>query len=170
MKYDKNPLDMKKNQLAFNEKPNFKYSLRQNNNFNDFPFKLTQKPLHSKSIIHLKSKKMPICGFKSYSVPRITTLLKKSASELLSKNPITNYYKNMEISLKTGEKQFGNIDFKTNHDYDNIKGICEISDKKISDILNSEMIKFSKQSSDLPKIKDFILKKPVMKTSMDNLI
>ena len=44
--------------------------------------------------------------------------------------------------------------------YNNIKGICDKSNKKISNILKSEKIKnIKKLSNQLPKIKDFSLKK-----------
>ena len=149
---DNNPQSISK---KFNFKPQ-NIVKKTNNLFNN-----TKRLFHTKSdFLFGKSSKRPFDGFMSFNVPRITTQMRKSASDCLPKNVITKYHKTMEVSLKTGEKQFGKVNLEKRERYNNIKGICDKSNKKISNILKSEKIKnIKKLSNQLPKIKDFSLKK-----------
>jgi hypothetical protein len=87
--------------------------------------------------------------------------MRKSYSEILPKNMITKYYKTMEVSVRAGEKQFNNIDFRKKERYNNLKGICDIHNKKIMNMLQKQQPNYIYQSNLLPKLNAFSIKKPL---------
>ena len=56
--------------------------------------------------------------------------MRKSNSDFLPKNVISKYYKTMEVTVRASEKLFSHIDPGKRERYNNLKGLCEIHDKK----------------------------------------
>jgi hypothetical protein len=106
-----------------------------------------------------KIAKQSFHGFRSFNVPRITTQMKKSKSDQLPNNVVSKYYKTMEISVKAGEKLFNNIDLYKKERYNNIKGICDRSDNKIQNIIQTQKNWSLYHPHYIPKLKTLSVKK-----------
>ncbi len=153
LKFNQSKQSFENNKNVFPAFKGFKITKPNNSIFNK---KLSVNP---KTEFSSKIAKQSFNGFKSFNVPRITTQMKKSKSDQLPNNVVSKYYKTMEISVKAGEKLFNNIDLYRKERYNNIKGICERSDNKIQNIIQTQKNWSLFHPHYVPKLKSLSVKK-----------
>jgi len=98
---------------------------------NDNTINKGKKNTKSSSSDFINKKTLKNDGFKSFNIPRITTQMKKNNSDFLSKSIINNHYKNMEKSVKVGEKLYSKLNHSKKEAYNSLKSICDDHNTKL---------------------------------------